>query len=178
LGLAVAYGVVEAHRGLIDVLSVSGSGSTFILYFPIPPRIEKHLEVEDSTFESMSTGSETILIIEDEPTYLSLLKKLIEARGYIVLTAVDGRKGLELFLNNRDTIDLLISDLDLPEMHGVDVLEKIWGIDASMKVILISGYFNPKLKLQYDENDNFKMLEKPFKHQVLLQTIGQMFENS
>ena len=177
LGLAVVYGVVEAHNGLIDVLSQSGSGSTFILYFPIPPKVEKNIELEDIFDDDAYKGSKTILIIEDEVYHLTLLKDLIEAKGHTVLTAIDGRAGLESFINNKERIDILICDQDLPHMNGLDVLSRIWEINPSLRVILISGYFNPKLKTQLKNKNNCYLLEKPFKPQILFKTIGCISNN-
>ena len=176
LGLSVVYGVVDAHRGIIDVVSNRNSGSSFNLYLPVPVQTEKYAEVENELDGTLLGGSETILVIEDERDYLELLQSLIEDKGYTILTATNGRSGLDTFLNNREKIDLLLCDLDLPEIRGEDVLNRIWVKNPSMKAILMSGYINPQLRSQFSNDRTCCILEKPLKPHILFKTIRHLLD--
>jgi DNA-binding NtrC family response regulator len=161
---------------MIDVVSNRNSGSSFNLYLPVPQQTEKSSEVEDENDETILGGSETILVIEDERDYLELLQNLIEEKGYTILTATNGRSGLDLFLNNQKKIDLLLCDLDLPEIRGVDVLNRIWANNPSVKAILMSGYINPQMRSQFSNDRIYHVLEKPLKPHILFKTIRHLLD--
>jgi len=138
LGLAMVYGIVKGHGGHIMCYSEPGLGTTFSMYFPAIDGPEK----PDATVAAVTSGSgtETILLVDDEEPVRDLAKRLLSRAGYHVLTAADGKEAIETFCNQRDEIALVILDLIMPEMSGRQCLAGLLGIDPKAKVVISSGY--------------------------------------
>jgi len=137
LGLASVYGILKSHGGYIDVDSAIGHGSTFYIYLPTS---EEVVAKEISTDEKLVMGSETILLVDDEDFVLDAGAQLIEAMGYRVLKAKSGPEAVEVYRKSKDTIDLVILDVVMPEMGGGEVYEKLKEVNPQVKVLLSSGY--------------------------------------
>jgi CheY-like chemotaxis protein len=138
MGLATLYGIVKNHGGFSAVYSEQGTGTTFKLYFPTATgKIAEALEeVESEGLE----GNETILLIDDEPTVLTMWSDFLVDRGYTVITAENGPIGIEQYRKMRHVIDLVILDYIMPGMNGKEVLEALKKIDDGVKVLIASGY--------------------------------------
>jgi len=138
LGLAIVYNLVtRSLEGHISVDSNTFRGTTFHIYLP-----KADSDKQSKIFKPTRTKGrkETILIIEDEESIVKLARTILENSGYNVLTAENGLKGLEMFLMNKNSIDLVILDLIIPEMSGQMVFEEMIKIDPEIKVIISSGY--------------------------------------
>jgi PAS domain S-box-containing protein len=137
LGLAMVYNVVvRQHGGAIDVETDEGRGSTFHLYLPqgeLPPR--QATPAEPGT----ARGTETILVVEDEPILERLARRILGAAGYTVLTARDGAEAVELFRRNAAAIDLVVLDRTLPTLRGEEVLARIRELRPGVRAIVSSG---------------------------------------
>jgi PAS domain S-box-containing protein len=138
LGLAAVYGIVQQHRGWIEVDTKPGQGSAFKVYFPSTPLFAA--EETERREEVISGGSETILLVDDEESIRDLGRTILELRGYTVLLAEDGVRGIEVFKKEQERIDLVILDIMMPRRSGWDVLEEIRALSPRVKVILSSGY--------------------------------------
>jgi signal transduction histidine kinase len=112
LGLATVYGIVKQHNGYIVVDSEPDSGTAFRIYFPLADR---KYAAETNTLEKTRSGTETILIIEDDDTLRLLAMEILQAHGYIPLQAIDGDDGIRVFTENRDKIDLVLLDVVMPK---------------------------------------------------------------
>src|SRR2546429_3776352 len=124
LGLATVYGIVKQSGGFIWVDSEKGRGATFEIYLP---SCRKPVSARDGITEadSMPGGSETILLVEDETAVRELASEFLKSSGYKVLEAQDGAEGLRFAMNYPDQIHLLLTDMVMPRMNGVDLAEKI-----------------------------------------------------
>lgn len=137
MGLAMVYGVVKNHGGFITVESELGKGSTFTIYLP---RTEAETKKDISEIKTPLTGAGTILIVDDEEAIRNLLRDALSGLGYSVMVASNGREAIEIFNVDRDTIDLVILDLIMPEMGGEETLIRLRQIDPHVKVIIATGF--------------------------------------
>lgn len=138
LGLASAYGIIKNHGGIIDVFSKKGEGATFVIYLPAS---EKNVEDDAAApTETITKGTETILIVDDEDMVLEVGKRLLHAIGYTVHTAQSGVEAIKLYKEQVDSIDLVILDMIMPEMSGGQALDQLRNIKPDLKVLLSSGY--------------------------------------
>ncbi len=172
LGLSVVYGIVESHRGFIEVTSELEAGTTFSIYLPA---LEHPLELIDTVEESNQTRSgedTTILVIEDEEMLRELLRSILNSIGYKVLIARDGEEGVDLFRNNMDRVALVISDLGLPKLSGTEVVTRILEISRKVKVAIASGFIDPEVKSEMEKEGITHFIQKPYKMAEVLRIVN------
>jgi signal transduction histidine kinase/CheY-like chemotaxis protein len=166
LGLAVVYGVVKNHQGFIDVQSAPGSGTTFQILLPVVSTtngngLQDH--AAEASLEPTANGHYgTALVVEDEEAVLHLLRNILAERGYRVLTATDGETAVNLYRRNKETIDIVLLDLDLPRISGTETLLKIRQEDANARVVVTSGYLEPELKAALISAGVTRFINKPY----------------
>jgi PAS domain S-box-containing protein len=163
LGLAVVYGIVQSHNGLIQVSSAPMQGTTFRVYLPATPSPERPMErspKEDASRKSQT--NRTILVVEDEAKMLRLLEKVLSKRGYQVLTAADGEEAIEVHRSHKDAIDIILLDLDLPKISGRDVLVKLKTENPDVKILIASGYLEPDLRSEIERAGLKHFIHKPY----------------
>jgi two-component system cell cycle sensor histidine kinase/response regulator CckA len=159
LGLASAYGVVKNHGGLIEVHSTRGEGTTFTIHLPAADHAVTSGVVEG---EAPVSGTETILLVDDEKMILDVGRELLEHLGYRVLTARSGEEALHHYEAEGQRIDLVLLDMIMPGMSGSDTFEKLLGIDPGVRVLLSSGYsINRKARDMLDRGCR-GFIQKPF----------------
>ncbi|HEX9446078.1 MAG TPA: response regulator, partial [Candidatus Binatia bacterium] len=166
LGLAVVYGIVKNHQGRIELQSGHPRGTTFRILLPVrsaeePGEIEGPDRAGAEGQGSNSRGG-TALVVEDEEATLHLLRNLLAERGYRVLTAVDGEEAAERYRHNGDMIDVVLLDLDLPKISGVEVLRKIRARNPNARVMITSGYLEPELKSALAREGVCRFIQKPY----------------
>ena len=161
LGLATVYGIVKQNNGFINVYSEPGRGTTFRIYLPRYPNEEVEAADEQQEAE-IKGGTETILIVEDEETVLKLTKAMLEALGYKVLAARDRDRALYLAREDRSNIDLLLTDVVMPDMNGKELSERIYAIRPDLKCVYMSGYTADAIARQGVLNEGVKFISKPF----------------
>lgn len=137
MGLAMVYGVVKNHNGFLTVESEIGKGATFTIYLPA-----SEIKTEDKTEEIKTavTGTGTILIVDDEEAIRNLLSDTLTSLGYKTIEALNGKEAINLYLSNKDTIDLVILDLIMPVMGGEETLIRLREINPDVKVLIETGY--------------------------------------
>jgi PAS domain S-box-containing protein len=176
LGLSVVYGVMQSHHGFVDVESYVGEGTTFYLYFPVSHMVDKPMEEVSPGNEKPSGGTETILFIEDEYLILKVIRRLLKSYGYSVYVAADGEEALEVFTRHRDEIALVLSDVGLPKMSGIDVFKKLKEMDPHIKVVLASGFFEPDLKFSLHQLGIKGFIQKPYSNDEVLRKLREVLD--
>jgi PAS domain S-box-containing protein len=138
LGLSVVYGIVKEHKGAIVVDSVVGKGSTFHVYLPLlPEKDDRPVRFEE---EKVATGTESILLVDDEETIVDIERMILERLGYRVSWRVNSLEALEAFKANPDKFDLVITDMTMPNMTGDRLTEELIAVRANIPVILCTGF--------------------------------------
>jgi PAS domain S-box-containing protein len=174
LGLATVFGIMQQHRGWINIQSEVGKGSTFRIYLP---REAEPMEVAAALPMSAPAqhGKETILLAEDDASLRGSIGKALTRLGYRVLEAATGLNALELWRQNRNEIRLLITDMVMPDgMNGKELAQRLHREDPQLKVIYTSGYSTDfaNKNLHLDAHINF--LAKPFDVSKLAQTVAEV----
>jgi two-component system, cell cycle sensor histidine kinase and response regulator CckA len=171
---------VENHNGLINFESKPESGTSFRLYFPVAQSLEKPAtdEIAEASCETTEhpNGHGTILLVEDEKNMLELLGKTLGRHGYRVLAAGDGETALNIYRRSKEAIDVVMLDLGLPKLAGRDVLLKIKTENPDVKVIIASGYLEPKLKSEIDRAGVKHFLSKPYRPDEVVRTLQSLIE--
>jgi two-component system cell cycle sensor histidine kinase/response regulator CckA len=171
LGLAVVYGIVNTHKGYIEVESVPGHGTTFHMYFPVQmSRFEQPL-TDDANIEEAPGGTETILVAEDEKSLLDLVQGLLQSKGYRVIPATDGQQAMELYEEHRGEIALVLTDIGLPRLSGWEVCRRITQLDARTKIVVASGYLDPQAKSELGSSAARDFIHKPYLPEEVLTRI-------
>jgi len=141
LGLATVYGIVRQHGGEVEVESTPGKGTTFFLYFPEVEEVESEVEpVPEQRLADMPRGAETILLVDDSVELVGLLSEILAPLGYHVLAATSASEALGIGKGGKEPIDLLLTDVVMPEMSGVEVASILKKERPGLKIIYMSGY--------------------------------------
>lgn len=169
LGLASAYGIIKAHGGYIDVESKKGHGTTFSIYLP---ESEKEVqEVVAKTPVETIKGTETVLLVDDEEVVLEVGKHLLEAMGYRVFLARDGKEAIEVYKKKQDEIEMVVLDMIMPIMGGGEAFDKMKEINPKVKVLLSSGYSIDGEAAEILKRGCKGFIQKPFTINVLAEEI-------
>ena len=173
LGLAMVYNIVSRKcKGQINIESLVGKGTAFHIYLP---KAKVEATPENITNIEMKGGNETILIIDDEPMIISLTERLLTDNGYTILNASDGKEGLDIFKEQKDNIDLVLLDLNLPEMSGEQVFQEMSIIKPDVKVVILSGQ-REEMFIEGVLSKAKDRISKPFKLQKLVQTVRTVLD--
>jgi signal transduction histidine kinase len=171
LGLATVFGIVEQHAGWIEVESRAGTGTTFCIFLPrLPYGVTARAQPPPPP--PVRGGSETILVVEDEASVRGLMCRMLERRGYRVLTAASGAAAIAVWQEHRAAIDLLLTDMVMPGgMGGRELADRLRAEKPSLKVIHCSGYTDKMLGPDSPLSDPRSFLAKPFEHGAFLQRV-------
>jgi PAS domain S-box-containing protein len=177
LGLATVYGIVKQNNGFIDVHSEPGQGTTFKIYLP------RLLADEDSDKavpekKAAAGGMETILLVEDEPSILKMTRIMLERKGYAVLTSTTPGEAIEKARNHSGSIDLLMTDVVMPEMNGRDLSGKITDLYPDIRLLFMSGYTANVIAHQGVLDDGVAFMQKPFSMGDLTEKVREVLDTS
>lgn len=175
LGLATVYGIVRQTGGYIEVESEVGKGTTFTLYLPRHEAKDEQktiaTKVKDNSNEDL-TGTATILLVEDEDAVRMFSARALANKGYHVLDAASGESALEVIENYDGKIDLMVTDVIMPEMDGPTLAKKVLETNPELPIIFVSGYTEDRFKDQIGDNAHF--LPKPFTLQQLAEKVKEI----
>jgi CheY-like chemotaxis protein len=172
LGLPTVYGIVKQNKGFIELDSKPGAGTRFAIYLPRhdAPLAQPPPATSPGTLPS---GTETILLVEDEPALLGLTQILLKRMGYAVLPAKSAEEALELARTFAGTIHLLLTDVVMPGMNGRDLWQKLSQEKTDLKILFMSGYTSDIIARQGVIDSNIHFIQKPFTIDVLTAKVHE-----
>ncbi len=177
LGLATVYGIVKQHEGWIDVESQPGCGTTFRIYFPSTSKRAENFVTEPLSELPVQGGNETILIVEDEPALRELVSDILKLYGYKVYEAACGPEALKVWEQHKDEIDLLLTDMVMPEgLSGRELAEKLLRDNPRLKIIYTSGYSPGMAGRDVALLEGFNFLPKPYPPVKLAQLVRECLD--
>ncbi|WP_245844106.1 hybrid sensor histidine kinase/response regulator [Nibricoccus aquaticus] len=177
LGLSVVYGIILNHKGFLEVESVEGKGSTFLIYLPLEAvKPSAAVVAAAGTARRIPKGTETVLVIEDEQALRDLLKALLVPSGYKLLMAPDGVEAVNMLMSEPSTIDAILLDLNLPRMNGLEVYRNIRRLRPDTKVIVISGNITPETRQELIGLGQKDFIPKPYSLEDLAFRLREMLD--
>ena len=175
LGMSMAYGLVKQHRGYLHLYSEVGQGTTAKVYLPAV-RDRGMAELEAATEAALPGGTETILLVEDDPTMRAAAQQLLSKVGYRVVTAVDGQQGLDAYRAHRATLHLVITDVVMPKLSGFELYDVIRGESRGLSVLFMSGFPAPNFRKTVGQDPAVAFVTKPWTASELLAQIRLLLE--
>jgi CheY-like chemotaxis protein len=180
LGMPVVYGLMQSHNGFVDVTSAPGQGTSVALYFPEPPEPAAPLSplqqpVAEPAVAKMD-GTETILIVDDEPDVRGLLEIILHAHGYKVLAASSAATALEMITRHPGQIRLLFSDVGLPGLDGFQLCAQARQLQPDIRTVLCSGFADGSQKARMAAEGIDGFIAKPYETRALLQVIRSVLD--
>ena len=177
LGLSMAYGAIHNHGGVIEVSSKQGEGCEFKIYLPICS--ETGVPQGDELIDDVAKGEgETILLVDDHHDMRQSSAEVLSELGYQVIEAVDGEQAVELFNANRERLDIIISDVVMPKMSGIEAVRHIRTLGGDLPVIFVSGYSEEKTGLVDGSVANSRLLAKPYDVGELSQLLRSLINGN
>jgi len=173
LGLAAIYGIVTNHGGSVTVESEIGKGTIFTVYLPAT---EKKLKKTERLKAAAFRGNETILVIDDEPSILTITERILQRFGYQILLATSGEQALELAQNYEGTIHLALLDLSMPRLAGTEVYPRLAALRPDMKVLISTGYTLDEPAQRLLEAGAQGFIQKPYMIDALVRRIREILD--
>lgn len=173
MGLSVVHGIVKSNNGKIHVDSVMGKGSTFTVYLP---SIEAEVDSEVHPSESIPTGHERILIVDDEEMISDITRQRLERLGYQAITSNNSKEALELFRSNKDGFDLVITDQTMPHMTGEHMARELMDIRPDIPIIITTGYSSQLNEKKAAQIGIKALLMKPVDKISLAKTVRKVLD--
>lgn len=177
LGLAQVYGIVTQHNGYVNVESQVNQGSKFCLYFPALSD-EKNPTKTHTVSAQIQGAGQTVLIVEDNDATREALGTLLDAQGYTALTASNGREALQRYQEAAIDISIIISDMVMPEMGGLELYQTLKKLNPSLKILLVTGHPVDEKNQALLEAGQVQWLQKPFTVQEFNRALRQLLANT
>jgi two-component system cell cycle sensor histidine kinase/response regulator CckA len=177
LGLATVYGAIKQNKGFINVISEPEQGTTFIIYLPRHVPVEQKVQPEEAV-QTVMPRRETILLVEDEPIVLEMVAKLLELMGYIVFATSNAHEAISLAQENAGNIDLLLTDVVMPEMNGDVLAQELLASDPALKCLFMSGYTADVIVHRELVGEDINFIQKPFAINNLKVKLQEILKNN
>ena len=174
LGLSLVYNFVRESGGAVEVESQVGMGTTVSMFLPVGDAVDKGRRMHNS--EATRIGTETILIAEDEPIVAGLLTRILSGHGYRVIGCVDGHEAVESFRKHRDEVALVLVDLRMPRLDGVEVFDEVQKIAPGAPVILMSGNTAGPEVEELKAKGLRRVIGKPYRQSEMLDVIRSVLD--
>jgi len=176
LGLATVYGIVKQSGGYLTVYSETGQGAAFKIYLPWAGEAPAPRQKAAELIESLS-GSESILLVEDDPAVRRTCVRVLRNSGYDMVEAADGNQGLNIVQQRATPFDLLLTDIIMPGMDGISFAQRLGDYSPGVKVLFMSGYSNEIIAKRGMLDPGTAFLEKPFAPVDLLRKIRRTLDD-
>ncbi|MFW6415137.1 MAG: PAS domain-containing hybrid sensor histidine kinase/response regulator [Thermodesulfobacteriota bacterium] len=176
LGLATVYGIVKQHEGHITVYSEPGQGTTFNIYLPVSQDEEQDTEPLSHARE-YSKGSESVMVVEDNEMVRELTETILVEQGYCVYSAKSGGECLEKLQEIQEGLDLLLTDVVMPDMNGKELYEQVSGYFPGIKVLYMSGYTEEAIVNQGVLDRGVHYVQKPFTIATMTNKIREVLDS-
>jgi two-component system, cell cycle sensor histidine kinase and response regulator CckA len=176
LGLSTVYGIVKQSGGFIWVWSERGCGASFKIYLPRIQNQKESRPCASPQNRPLAKGSETLLVVEDEYAVRELVRGVLESAGYTVLLALRGEEAIQIASDNRSPIDLLLTDVVMPQMGGRELAKAVEKIDPMIKVVYMSGYAEKAIVHQGILEPGAVLIQKPFTPDALIRKIREVLD--
>jgi PAS domain S-box-containing protein len=173
LGLASVYGAVKQHNGYITVSSTLSKGTTFDIYFPL---IDTPRPQRASAAPEILGGTETILLVEDDPDVRYMMTTILESQGYATMEAIDGEDAIRIYHERGKKVDLIILDVVMPRKNGKEALDEITHINPAVKAIFMSGYTGDVIIDKGIQRECVDFLQKPLSATALLAKVREVLD--
>jgi CheY-like chemotaxis protein len=173
LGMSAIRGIVSSHEGILQLTSTPGVGTTFKVCFPVP-EVSDHAESDASASHSVEKASGNILLVEDEQTLRDMGKALLEAMGFSTLTAHHGGEAVEIYRKRSSEIDVILLDLIMPEMGGVEAYQELRKISSTLPIIICSGFGVESASDVIEHDPHAGFVHKPYKPGELRNELVRM----
>jgi two-component system cell cycle sensor histidine kinase/response regulator CckA len=177
LGLSTVYGVLRQSDGHIEVRSVLGQGTTFVLYFP-RETAESPALPEEKPAQTPESREATILLAEDDASVRELVRMMLSKKGYVVLCASDGEQAIDMAAQHPGTIDLLLTDVVLPGLNGREVAERMRATRPDVGVLYMSGYTDDAILRRGVLTQRSSLIQKPFSAAELTNRVSELLAQS
>jgi CheY-like chemotaxis protein len=173
LGMAMIDGLAKQHEGFVDVESAIGQGTTVRVWFPVVTEGAWEFSGKSPDNSEIRGGTETILLVEDKEALRRVTKRLLEGLGYSVIPAADGAQALKLYNRNRDRVDLVITDMVMPKLHGHELYRAVRDTESRVPFVFASGYSPAELRSRAALGEDVKHLPKPVTLETLAKAIRE-----
>ncbi|MBS0201272.1 MAG: PAS domain S-box protein [Planctomycetes bacterium] len=178
LGLATVQGIVKSHGGFVNVYSELGRGTTFSVYLPAEAKQDPGSDAVAGMADSTIDGrGRTILLVDDEVFIIQMTASVLEASGYRVITARDGAAAVSLYEQHRDEVDVILLDMMMPGLDGLQTLDGIRRIDPEVPVIACSGLRTAQREMDALERGARLFIPKPYTEEQLLRALEDVLES-
>jgi two-component system, cell cycle sensor histidine kinase and response regulator CckA len=174
LGLATVYGIVSQSGGHIEVESKIGIGTVFRIY--LPRSVQAMTSRPPPNAAEVPGGSETVLVVDDEPMVRDSLRRMLHRLGYHVLLASEGEEALRVATNHIDEIALVVTDVLMPGMNGLELARELHKIAPRLKVVFVSGYTDGVLAERGILRERVEFLQKPIAYETLAQRVRRVLD--
>ena len=175
MGLTVVHGIVKNHGGVITTQSNYGKGTVFNVFLPC---IQSDGNLKKPSSKPLPTGDEKILFVDDDRAIVDAGKRILEKMGYRVITATGGLDALKIFTSEKDPFDLIITDMTMPDLTGVELAKKIFSINPTASIILCTGY-STTITPDKAKDIGFKdFLLKPVTKHKIAETIRNIIDKT
>jgi len=178
LGMSAVLGIVKSHDGALQLSSTPGVGTTFKIYFPLPEKTESAETTKITGYVPLATSTGNVLLVEDEEALRKVGSALLGAMGYSVVTACNGREALQIFRERGIEIDMILLDMIMPEMGGIDTYHELRKIDPLVPIVICSGYGVDGILNNIDADKNLDSISKPYRPDQLQSIFRRLLDNT
>ncbi len=176
LGLSTVYGIVKQLGGSVWCYSEVGLGTTFRIYLPVTTEVAD-TEPSSAPTRRLAAGKETILIVEDEDSIRFVARRVLERSGYQVLDADSGQRALELLASYSGPLDLVLSDLVMPGMTGIELSQELRKTRPKLKVLFTSGYSVEVVSNRFQPDGEWNFISKPYGVRELVEEVRRVLDD-